>query len=131
MSISHQEALRNLDAATKAIFAADRRIHSVGITCGARGYEYRAVRNAARVVAQDTAPPVPQQIAQIPVSYTDALHDAHALVRLPSSGPGSPGTASLVSEQGRFRPLVCGLQIQNFDYDNRKGDFATPYITVG
>jgi hypothetical protein len=50
---------------------------------------------------------------------------------VPSSGHGSPGVASLVPEQLQNRPLVCGLQVQNFDDDALEGVLAGGYVTIG
>lgn len=67
------------------------------------------------------AAPSPPCVLNIPVTYADSFAETRSLVRLPATGPGSPGVSSVVPEQQRQRPLVCGLQLQNFDDDTRQG----------
>ena len=130
MGVSLTEAKKNLDLAIKQVFAADPRVRSVGIGRHGSEYGYRAVRNSAVVLKMAALPQPPTRVANVPIIYADTPGEIKNLVKLPSSGPGSPGVASLVPEQLRQRPLVCGLQIQNFTDDTRQGVLPA-YMIVG
>jgi hypothetical protein len=72
-----------------------------------------------------------QAVNQVPVMFADTPADVRSLVMVPESGPGSPSAASLIPEVNKHRPLVCGLQIQNFDDDTRQGIIGSGFIIVG
>lgn len=67
----------------------------------------------------------------VPVTFTDTPGEVESLAAVPVTGPASPAAASLVQEVNRHRPLVCGLQIQNFDDDQRTGVLARDLMIVG
>src|SRR5436305_2150821 len=67
-------------------------------------------------------------IQSVPITYRNRQADPEPRVKLPFVGPGSPTVASLVSEQRRHCPLVCGLQLENFDDDTRTGTIAGGHI---
>jgi len=118
------------DLAAK-IFDADPRVHAVGVTTApAGGFALGAIRNIATVLPMSVRIHSLDRFGEIPVLFSDALSDPAAQLKVPASGPGSPTAASLVPEQGRRRPLVCGLQVQNFDDDQRQGILPN-YITIG
>lgn len=121
-----------LDDAVKALFGTDPRIQSVGIGRHGDGYGFRVVKNAAKILPISAkVDPTPSHIANVPITIVNSHAELRHLVKVPSSGPGSPGAASVVPEQGKHRPLVCGLQIQNFDDDDRQGEIAKGIIIIG
>jgi hypothetical protein len=103
------------------LFRSDSRVRAVGIgRHGNDGFCYRVVRNVAKPIPFAGGTPSIKSIVEVPVVYSDTFGDAKSLMLLPVSGPGSPGDCSVVPEQRPHRPLVCGLQIQNYDADNRR-----------
>ena len=116
----------------------DSRVHSVGVGTGDGGRPiYRAVRNKNKIVAQKIpvkalAKSAAKQFA-CPVKFIDAEEDASPLYkRIEFGAKGlAAAAAAQLPEQRRQRPLVCGLQIQNFDDDSRQGIFAQRAIIVG
>ena len=132
MGVSHNKALSNFDVAVKRLYASDARVHAVGITRHGRGYGYRVVRNARKIVASAAALIQPDDVNNIPVVYADAPNDARSLIRrIVHSGPASALDLALIPEQQFARPLVCGLQIQNFDDDVRQGAPQQGFIVIG
>jgi hypothetical protein len=119
-----------MEAATE-IFGSDPRVRSVGVGQRPDGFGYVAVRNAAVILPQTTKLTFVTQHKGIPVTFVDSHRDPETLVKLPYSGPGSPTTASMVPEQASRRPLVSGLQIENFDDDVRTKVIAGGHIIVG
>src|SRR5581483_4091445 len=123
-----------LESAASRVFGSDERVRSVGIGRHGSGFGYVAVRNAAAILPlgglESIAAAVPS-FGEIPVTYVDSHNDPESLVKVPHTGPGSPTAASLVPEQGRQRPLVCGLQIENLDDDTRTGVIQGGHIIVG
>ena len=129
-------ALSKVETAAGILFDADPSVRSVGIGVAADGFGYVAVRNTKAIVPLSTrtggsAGQFPQYIEGIPVHVINSFADPQNLVRVPNSGVGSPGTVSLVPEQQSHRPLVCGLQIQNYDQDVRSGDIGNGYMVIG
>jgi len=117
-------------SAAAEIFGADPRVKSVGVGRHGRGFGFVAIRNAS----------VPVRLAQVkliseyrgfPVAFVDSDRDPETLVKLLQTGPGGPTTAGTVLEQSQHRPVVCGLEVQNYDDDERTGVLATGYMTVG
>ena len=132
MGVLLEAAYDNLESAVQSIFSSDPRVHSVGITQEADGtYAFRAVRNVRKLIAQNAGALPPAQINSVPIEYADAYSDLKHLVRLPRSGAGSPQAASTMPEQQQWRPLVCGLQVENFDDDTRTGEIAAGDMVVG
>lgn len=134
MGVEYERALGQLESAAADVFGSDERVRSVGIGRHGSGFGYVAVRNAAAILPlgglESIAAAVPS-FGEIPVTYVDSHHDPESLVKVPHTGPGSPTAASLVAEQGRHRPLVCGLQIENFDDDTRTQVIQNGHIIVG
>jgi len=131
VGVSYDQAIGSLRDAVEAMFR-DERVRSVGIGPHEGGYGFHVVRNAALPVPlSGGVGPQPLSISQVPITYHDRTRDVEALVKVPASGPGSPGAASLVPEQLVSRPLVCGLQIENYDNDVRTHVIASGSITIG
>lgn len=126
-------ALSNLEQAAGVLFDSDLSIRSVGVGLDQKVYAYVAVRNAkapvpfGKSLGKDS---VPKDIYGVPVLFVNSDQDPQSFVRVPSSGPGSPGVSSVVSEQQTHRPLVCGLQLQNCDDDIRTQIVNNGHIIV-
>jgi hypothetical protein len=132
MGVPFDVAHRLLHDAAQTLFANDSRVQALGITSHESQFGYEVIRNARKVVPLAAiSGPMPHEIKGIPLLVRDRFADPSPLLKLPASGPGSPTAASLVPEQGRHRPLVCGLQIQNYDDDIRQGVVANGYIIIG
>jgi hypothetical protein len=132
MGVAYDIAANALDSAVSQLFDNDPRVRSVGIGRHGDGYGFHVIRNAAQILPLSAAvgPPL-GDIQSIPITYRNRQADPEPHVKLPFVGPGSPTVASLVPEQRRHRPLVCGLQIENFDDDTRTGTIAGGHIVVG
>jgi len=134
MGVAYGLALEQLESAASGVFGADKKVRSLGIGRHGSGFGYVAVRNAAAIQplggVEAIAAAVPS-FGKIPVTYIDSQNDPKSLVKVPHTGPGSPTAASLVPEQANHRPLVCGLQIENFDDDVRTGVIQGGNIIVG
>lgn len=126
-----EQANEKLMNAAAEIFEADSRIRSVGVGRYGNGYGYVAVRNSSLILPLTAKVTSPGEHEGIPIVFVDAHRDPESLVKLPHSGPGSPTTASMVPEQATRRPLVCGLQIENYDDDIRTKVIAGGHIIVG
>jgi hypothetical protein len=72
-----------------------------------------------------------REINEVPVRFTITPGEVESLILVSDAGAASPSFASFVPEVNRHRPLVCGLQIQNFDDDDRQGMIGTGFIIVG
>lgn len=115
--LSYPEALELLEPLVNSLFARDDRIQSLGITQMGNGYGFRATRNMEVVLPQRGIPADPE--LSVPIEYVDVFD----VVR--------PLRAATPREQQFQRPLVCGLQIQNFDYDYRAGNIQNRLMTTG
>lgn len=129
------EAIGHVEDAAGQLFEQDARVHAVGVGIAADGSPvYRAVRNKKKIVAQGATLTLKAANAMIkapfPIVFVDAQNDAAPLYRMPFSGAVALG-ASAQPEQQLKRPLRCGLQIQNFDDDDRQKIFASGFIIVG
>ncbi len=115
------------------LFAATRRSDRRRRGIGRIRFGYLAVRNAKAPVPYSVkvGKPPPDSIDGIRVQFIDSQTDPLSLARVPHSGPASPAVGSLIPEQQQQRPLVCGLQIQNYDNDVRTGEIAKGYIIIG
>jgi hypothetical protein len=142
MGVSYAEAESHLSVAVNQIFSSDPMIRAVGITRHQSEYGYRAVRNAALIAPQAGvfnvigAPVggVPAQIANIPVTTVDAPGDVQSLVIIAGSSATTHAAATSVPEVNHVRPLVAGLQIENFDDDDRRrvaGTLKPGFLIVG
>src|SRR5437773_471930 len=126
MGVPYEKASAQLTEAAEKLFAADPRVRSVGIGQHQDAFGYTAVRNSAMILPASASVEVTPSIADIPVSFLESFANPHRLVQVPLAAP-----ASFVPEQGRFRPLACGLQIQNFDQDLRSGIIQQGKIIIG
>jgi S1-C subfamily serine protease len=131
MGVSFELALENVEEAADEIFASDSTVRSVGITRHGDSFGFRAVRNAAIPVAFGTGAARIDNFQEIPVVYKNTFGELKSMMMVPGKGPASPSAASLIPEVNRHRPLVCGLQIQNFDDDDRQGVFDEGFIVIG
>jgi hypothetical protein len=131
MGVPFWQAEESLEKAAVELFGTDPGIRSVGITRHGSGFGYRAVRNGAVALPSRSGLPRIPEIDQVPVVFADAPGEIESLVMVVKSGPASPAASSLVPEVHRHRPLVAGLQIQNFDDDDRQGILGRGLMTVG
>lgn len=137
MGVTFAEAQAALNTAVQQLFE-NPITRSVGIGAHGDGYGFHVIRNtsqitalAAKVAISGLTLSTPAMIDNVPISAFDRDADIVPHVKLPFSGPGSPGTSSLVPEQLMHRPLVCGLQIENYDDDVRTGSIAAGHMIVG
>jgi hypothetical protein len=126
MSVSFWQAQERVEEVAAELFAADPSLRSVGVTRHGDRYGYRAVRNSAALT-----PFAAVEVLGAPVFFVNTPAEVESMVAVPSAGPASPAAASLVPEVQRHRPLVCGLQIQNFDDDARQGILERGLMIVG
>jgi hypothetical protein len=132
MGVTYSEAENALSEAVAQIYRNNVRVRAVGIGRNGNGYGFVAIRNMARIVPSSTTIGLPfTDIRNVPVIYLDRQEDPLPDLRLPATGPGSPAVASLVPEQRQHNPLICGLQIENFDDDDRTGTIAAGHISIG
>jgi hypothetical protein len=131
MGVSFEQALENVENAAMRIFEADPTVRSVGVSRHQDSFGFRAVRNAAIPLPLAAGRPEITHFKDIPVAFADTFGELESLVMVPGKGPASPAAASLIPEVRRHRPLVCGLQIQNFDDDGRQGVFEKGFIIIG
>jgi hypothetical protein len=119
--------------AAATLFDADPTVRSVGVGETKAGFGFIAVRNAKAPVpyTAKVRSPFRTSFDGMPVQVVNSDADPSNLARVPHSGPASPGIGSLVPEQRSHSPLVCGLQIQNYDNDFRAGEIAKGYIIIG
>lgn len=130
--VAYEVAEEHLASVAATLFGSDPRVRSVGISRHGSSYGYRAVRNSAAIL------PLNAQIMSIgttlegvPVRFTDTPAELQSLLLVADAGPTRPAASSLVPEVQRHRPLVCGLQIQNFDDDDRQGVLSQGLIVIG
>jgi hypothetical protein len=121
-----------LQTAVEDLFDADPQIQAVGIGRHESAFCFRAVKNAAKIlpasVAKGAKKP-PKSIKKVPVTIESVTADITPHLLVPH-----PLAASFVPEQQSHRPLVCGLQIQNVDDDNRQrkaGKLGPNLIIIG
>jgi len=111
--LSYPDALELMEPVVNSLFASDDRIQSLGITQIGNTYGFRATRNIKIALPQRGILSDPD--LSVPIEYVDV----DDVVR------------PLRAEQQFQRPLVCGLQIQNFDYDYRAGNIQKREMTTG
>ena len=114
--ISFEEALHHLDEVGGKLFSSDLGIQSVGITRLNDGFGFRATRNTQLVLPHSSASKPPD--LPWPIVYVDVADKVRPLSR-----PRD--------ERDAHRPLVCGLQIQNIDFDTRIGNTGMRRMTTG
>jgi hypothetical protein len=135
MAVQITDALTKIQEAAETLFDSDPTVRSVGVGKATDGFAFVAVRNIRAPIALAAAvgpkAKTPDFIAGIPVHFQNSYNEPQNLARVPHTGPASPGVGSLIPEQQFQRPLVCGLQIQNFDDDVRTGEINKGYIIIG
>jgi hypothetical protein len=131
MGVPFEEASDNLEDVAKELFDIDFRVRSVGIVRHENTYGFRAVRNSAVPVSESGNISNIHCLSGVPVSVTDALGEVESLVMLSGIGPSSPISTGSIPETDRHRPLVSGLQVQNFDDDNRQEELDQGFIFIG
>jgi hypothetical protein len=130
--VAFEEAQAAVGEAANLLFQSDPTIQSVGVVRHRGAYGLRAIKNPSRVVPMSsTVPKALYEIRGVPVTYLHSRSEAQPLIKVPAAGPGSPGESSIVAEQRRHRPLFCGVQIQNYDIDEREGFTKDDIIMVG
>lgn len=124
-----EETLAN---AIEELFDADPQIQAVGIARHEGAFGFKAVKNKAKILpssARRTASRPPKAIKDIPITIDAVSADIEPHVQVPH-----PLAASFVPEQQMHRPLVCGLQVQNVDDDDRQrqaGQLGSNLIIIG
>jgi hypothetical protein len=137
MGVALQDAVDSVLDAAATIFQSDPTTRSVGVGKNGDGFAYVAIRNVRAPVAYaaklggNQLPSLPEKFRGIPIHYLNTTADPRSLSKVPHAGPAAPGVGSMVPEQQAHSPLVCGVQIQNFDDDVRTGEIANGLITIG
>ncbi|HEY2291657.1 MAG TPA: trypsin-like serine protease [Thermoanaerobaculia bacterium] len=131
MGVPFRQAEEAVESAAEILFDLDPRVRSVGITRHGEAFGYRAVRNSAMIVPLAAIGEPVREVHGVPVLFTDTPGEVESLAAVAASGPASPAASSLVQEVGHHRPLVSGLQIQNFDDDIREGVLDKGLMIVG
>jgi hypothetical protein len=130
-------ALSKVEMAASIVFETDSSVRSLGVGRAGHGFGFVVVRNVrapvpfAMLAGGGVSPQIPAEIEGFPVHVIDSSNDPSTLARVPLSSLAGPGVGSVVPEQQFQRPLVCGLQIQNFDVDVRIGDINKGFIVLG
>jgi hypothetical protein len=101
-----QTALDSVDDLAKLLFQADPTTRSVGVGFDEGRLSFIVIRNLA---GREHAAEPRSSFGGFLVKYRACDHDPTPLHAI----RGAP----VVPEQGRHRPLVCGLEIQNLDHD--------------
>ncbi len=131
MGVPLNEAVSQVDDAVMAIFDKDQRVQAVGVGRHDSLFGFHAVRNVRKILPSSASTQALDEFAGIPIDYVDAQNDVKNALQVPATGPGSPTASSFILERAKHRPLVCGLQIQNYDDDDRQGNIANGFITIG
>ncbi|MGF6806301.1 hypothetical protein OKW30_001427 [Paraburkholderia sp. Clong3] len=134
MAASLQQAASMVESAAAKLFDADPTIRSVGVGERDGDVGFVAVRNALCAIPYYSPSAwrvAPEKIEDLRVEYVKEFADPRSLIEVPHTGPGSPQSVSTMPEVHRTRPLVCGLQIQNFDDDSREGLLSRGTYRIG
>jgi hypothetical protein len=132
MGVHFHECEEYLAVAVEELFSADAQIQAVGIARHGHAFGFKAVKNGAGIVpasAVKGAKKTPKSIKKIPVMIETVTNDVEPHARVPH-----PMATSFIPERRMQRPLVCGLQVQNVDDDNRQrkaGKLDANSIVVG
>jgi S1-C subfamily serine protease len=132
MSARFEDCQEVLDRAVEDVLTADPQVQALGIARHESGFGFKAVKTAARIVPASLvkdAGRVPRSVRKVPV-----VVETVAAAIEPVLAAVLPLAASFVPEQGRHRPLACGLQVQNADDDDRQraaGKLPPGYVTIG
>ena len=131
MGVPFRECADQLKESVRDLFGTDPQVQAVGIARHGGGFGFKAVKNAARIVPSGgghAVGPLPAKVNGIPV-IVETVHTSVAALRA-----AHPLATSFVAEQNAHRPLTCGLQVQNFDDDDRRrtaGLLQPGYIVIG
>lgn len=134
MAADLDTVLDNVEAAARQIFAADPTVRSVGVGKSMGGHGFVAVRNVRAIMpllSTVGAPPPLRDFDGIPIAYASSEMDPVHFARIAHSGPRATRLEAAMPEQQSHLPLVCGLQIQNYDDDVRTGEIDKGYIIIG
>ena len=123
-----QTAVRQIDQAAAQLFQVSPAVRSVGVGKFGDGYGYEVVKNS-HVIELQAADPT--NFSGIPIRIKKTGSDVFPSVLKVPYSLFTQGAPSFIPETQRTRPLVCGLQIQNFDADQRDGTLAKGFITIG
>ena len=133
MGVSLQSCRDALDKAVDELFDADPQIQAVGIARHQDRFGFKAVKNEAKIVPSSTASRIRKRplktVQKVPITIETVTNDIEAHLRI-----SHPQAASFVPERELVRPLVCGLQIQNVDDDERQrkaGALPPGFIVIG
>ncbi len=133
MGVALQACEDALDRAVNELFDADPQIQAVGIARHQDAFGFKAVKNEAKIVPASAANRARKRplkaIKKVPVTIETVTADIESQLRV-----SHPQAASFVPERGLVRPLVCGLQLQNVDDDDRQrkaGALQPGFIIIG
>jgi hypothetical protein len=113
------------------IFGADPRVRSVGIGRHDGRLSLVAIRNTSVAVPLTQVKEL-KSFHTLPVNYIDGDRNPESLaLRLKIRRRDTPHEKLTVPEQGQHRPVVCGLQVQNFDDDFRTDALKSGHMIVG
>lgn len=112
-----------------ALLFRDIRVRSVGVTRADGQMRLYVVRNALVPVPLGAAPET-LQFQGVPIVYSDAPAEVAPLVEVPLA-QAIPAAADAIPERDAHNSLCSGLQIQNFDDDERSGTIARGNMSVG
>ncbi|MBA4062959.1 MAG: hypothetical protein C0501_04485 [Isosphaera sp.] len=118
MPARFEDCREALAKAVEDVFDADPQVQAVGIARHESGFGFKAVKSVGRVVPAALAREagrVPRTVRKVPV-----VVEAVAAEVTPALTAPLPLPPSFVPEQVQHRPLVCGLQLQNADDDDRQ-----------
>ncbi|HTU18178.1 MAG TPA: trypsin-like serine protease [Gemmataceae bacterium] len=133
MGVTFQACEDALEKAVTELFDADPQIQAVGIARHQDAFGFKAVKNEAKIVPSSAAAQAkkrpPKAVHKVPITIETVAADIELQLRV-----SHPQVASFVPERGLVRPLVCGLQIQNVDDDDRQrkaGALQPGFIIIG
>jgi hypothetical protein len=119
-------AKKTAPSAARDLFASDSRIFSVGVGWGGNRPVWRVIRNITK--PRGSAQCL-EEVGGFQVSYADVRAEPAFRANVAYSDP--PGTSA--NAQPR-RTLLCGVELQNYDYDDRqrkKSNGAPMQIRLG
>lgn len=126
------DCAREFDDAVIELSALDPQIMSVGIGAMPGGYGYRVVRRRTeqiRSLRRLDAGTLAKGVRGIAIDMHEVEGSLRPLAQL-CKGTLEAGAARL-AEQDPHRPLCAGLQLQNWDCDEREGSIAARCLEVG
>ncbi len=124
-----QTAIGQVQQAAVEIYANSAAVRSVGVGKFDDGYGYEVVKNSQIIELQSAEP---TQIFGIPVRIRKTGSDVRpSVLRVPYAMFTQGAPTTFIPETQRTRPLLSGLQIQNYDADVRDGSIAKGFIVIG